>query len=124
MLTEMEALHSSGTWEVVSHPPSKSVVGFRWIYTVKVGPHGQVDRFKAHLVAKGYTQIYGLDYTDTFSSVVKIASIRLILFMAAMSHWPLFQLDIKNAFLHGNLDEEVYMEQPPDFIARGGGGGV
>ncbi|KAJ9689323.1 hypothetical protein PVL29_014817 [Vitis rotundifolia] len=122
MVDEMTALHSNGTWDLVSLPPGKSIVGCRWVYTVKVGPDGQVDRLKARLVAKGYTQIYGCDYGDTFSPVAKIASVRLFLSMAAMCHWPLYQLDIKNAFIHGELLEEVYMEQPPGFVAQGESG--
>ena len=71
------------------------------------------------MVVKGYTQVYGSDYGDTFSSVAKIASARLLLFMVAMCSWPLYQLDIKNAFLHGDLVEEIYMEQPSGFVAQG-----
>ncbi|RVX14655.1 Retrovirus-related Pol polyprotein from transposon RE1 [Vitis vinifera] len=104
MVDEMTALHSNGTWDLVVLPSGKStVVGCRWVYAVKVGPDGQVDRLKARLVAKGYTQVYGSDYGDTFSPVAKIASVRLLLSMAAMCSWPLYQLDIKNAFLHGDL---------------------
>ena len=94
------------------------VVGF----TIKVGHDGQVDRLKAHLVAKGYTQVYGSDYGDTFSPVAKIASARLLLSMVAMCSWPLYQLDIKNDFLHGDFTEEVYMEQPPGFVVQGESG--
>ncbi|KAF3682987.1 putative late blight resistance protein -like protein R1B-14 isoform 2 [Capsicum annuum] len=89
------------------------------IRKVKVGSYGTVDRLKAHLVAKGYTQIYCLDYGDTFSAVVKIASVRLLISLAAMHHWLLHQLDIKNVFLHGELVEEVYMDQHPGFVAQG-----
>ncbi|RVW53512.1 Retrovirus-related Pol polyprotein from transposon RE2 [Vitis vinifera] len=109
-------------------PPSADLliairkVSCRWVYTIKVGPDSQVDCLKARLVAKGYTQVYGSDYGDTFSSVAKIASVRLLLSMAAMRSWPLYQLDIKNVFLHGDLAEEVYMEQPPGFVAQGESG--
>ena len=86
---------------------------------MKVGPDGHVDWLKVRLVAKGYTKQYGLDYYGTFSLVAKIASVRLLLSMVAMRSWPIFRLDIKNAFLHGNLVKEVYMEQPPGFVAKG-----
>ena len=119
MTEEIDALYSNDTWELVALPPGKSSVGYRWVYTVKVGPDGQIDRLKARLVAKRCTQQYGSDYYDTFSPVAKIASIRLLLFMTAMRSWPLFQLDIKNVFLHGDLAKEVYIEQPLGFVAQG-----
>lgn len=119
MIDEMVALESNHTWELVSPPPGKSVVGCRWVFNVKVGPDGQIDRLKARLVAKGYTQVYGQDYSNTSSPVAKMTSVRLFIAMAAMKRWPLFQLDIKNDFLHGDLEEEIYMEQPPGFVAQG-----
>lgn len=79
---------------------------------------GAIDRLKARLVAKGYTHSYGIDYGDTSSPVAKMASVCLLISMAAMNHWPLFQLDIKNAFLYGKLVEEVNMEQPTRFVAK------
>ena len=115
----MDALHSNDTWDLVVLPSGKPTVGCRWVYTVKVGPDGQVDRLKAHLVAKGYTRVYGSDYGDTFSPIAKITSVRLLLSMAAMRSWPLYQLVIKNVFLHGDFAEEVYMKQPSGFVAQG-----
>ena len=118
MVEKMTVLHSTGTWDLIPLPTGKSHVGCRWVYTVKISPDGRVDRLKACLVAKGYPRIYSFDYYDTFSPIGKMTSICLLLSMAAMSSWPLYQLDIKNAFLHGDLIEEVYMEQPPGFVAQ------
>ena len=81
---EMVAVHSSGTWDLVTLPIGKTPIGCRWVYIVKIGPNGRVDHLKAQLVAKGYTQVYGSDYYDTFSHIAKIVSIRLLLSMAAM----------------------------------------
>ena len=118
MVEEIAALHSIGTWDLVPLPIDKSPIGCRWVYIVKIGTYGRVDRLKARLVAKGYTKVFGFDYYDTFSPVAKMTFVRLFLSMATMSSWPLYQLDIKNAFLHGDLAEEVYMEQLPGFVAH------
>ena len=100
-------------------PIGKKAIGCKWMFAVKVNPDGSVARLKARLVAKGYAQTYGVDYSDTFSPVAKMTAVRLFISLAATNHWPLFQLDIKNVFLHGDFQEEVYMEQPPGFVAQG-----
>ena len=89
------------------------------MFTVKVNPNGSIGRLKVRLVAKGYAQTYGVDYSNTFSPTAKITSIRLFISLVATYNWDLHQLDIKNVFLHGDLQEEVYMEQPLRFVAQG-----
>lgn len=119
MIEEMEALHANQTWDLVSLPPGKQVVGCRWVFVIKYHADGTVERLKARLVAKCYTQTYGIDYDETFSPVAKIPSVRVLISLASRFRWTLHQLDVKNAFLHGDLQEEVYMEQPPGFVAQG-----
>ena len=116
---EIQALEKNHTWDVTSLPPGKSSISCKWVYKVKLNLDGSVERFKARLVAKGYTQREGLDFLETFSSVAKIVSMKVLLALIAAKQWPLHQLDINNAFLHGDLDEEVYMTLPPSFHSKG-----
>ena len=122
MVDEMVALHSTGTWDLVVLPFGKFTVDCRWVYTVKVGPNGQVDRLRFAWLLKDILGFMVLIMVTHSPRVAKIASVRLLLSMAAMCSWPLYQLDIKNVFLHGDLVEEVYMEQPPGFVAQGESG--
>jgi histone deacetylase 1/2 len=115
MEDEHAALLRNGTWTLVPPPPGCNVIGSRWVFKVKHKADGSLDKFKARLVAQGFTQRYGLDYLDTYSPVVKHATVRLVLALAMARDWTVRQLDISNAFLHGVLEETAYMRQPPGF---------
>ena len=112
METEIQALHKNHTWDLVALPPGKKAIGSKWVFKVKLKPDGSLERCKARLVAKGFNQKYGVDYEETFSPVVKMGTIRILLALAASKQWPIYQLDVNNVFLHGDLVEEVYMRVP------------
>ena len=116
---EIQALEQTHTWVLTPLPPGTRPIGCKWVYRVKLNPDGTIERYKARLVAKGYTQRERLDFSETFSPVAKTVSVRVLIALASTKGWPLYQLDINNAFLHGDLDEEVYMDLPLVFTARG-----
>lgn len=118
MSEEIAAMHSNQTWTIVPKPIDRNVVGSKWVYKMKYRADGSIERYKARLVAKGYTQAYGIDYQEIFSLVVKMVTVHTVLAIALGQGWPLYHLDVKNTFLHGELQEEVYMEQPPGFAEQ------
>lgn len=109
MQSEIQILQDNHTWELVPLPPMKVPIGCRWIYKVKLTSNGDTERFKVRLVANGYTQKEGLDFHETFSPVVKMPIVRTVLSLAAQHNWHILQLDVYNAFLQGDLHDEVYM---------------
>jgi hypothetical protein len=110
---ELLALAQNQTWSIVKLPKGKHVVGGRWVYKTKFNSDGTIDRHKARLIAQGFTQTFGVDYKETFAPVAKMNTIRVLLSVAINKGWLMCQMDVKNAFLHGNLEEEVYMKLPP-----------
>lgn len=112
MNDEIQALEATNTWSIVPSPPGKIPIGCKWVYKTKRYPDGTVERHKARLVAKGYNQKEGINFLDTFSPVAKMVTVKSVLALSAIKKWHLHQLDISNAFLNGDLYEEVYMQLP------------
>ncbi|KAM1277315.1 hypothetical protein ACFX13_030432 [Malus domestica] len=116
MADEFNALQQAGTWSLVPYNPTMNVLPNKWVFRIKRKSDGSIDRFKARLVANGFHQQPGLDYGETFSPVVTHSTIRLIIAMDVHFSWPIRQLDVQNAFLHGSISDEVYMKQPIGFV--------
>ncbi|GJS02148.1 retrovirus-related pol polyprotein from transposon TNT 1-94 [Tanacetum coccineum] len=113
MDSELEALEQNKTWTIEKLPPNKKALGCKWVYKIKYKSDGTIERFKARLVILGNHQVAGVDYSETFAPVAKMVTVRVFLAIAAAKQWELHQMDVHNAFLHGDLEEEVFMKLPP-----------
>jgi len=120
---EIATLEQAGTWVDVERPPGKNVVGSKWVFRLKRKADGTIDKYKAQLVARGFTQQYGVDYYDTYSPVAKLVSFRIILALAARYDWDVESFDFNGAYLNGELeqDEEIYMQPLPGYEIAGEG---
>jgi hypothetical protein len=119
MNSEIKAIEKNQTWTLIELPAGAKRIGVKWVYKTKYNEHGKIDKYKARLVAKGYSQKYGVDYTEVFAPVARMDTVRMIIALAAQKNWTIFQLDVKSAFLHGELSEDVYVEQPRGYEKKG-----
>lgn len=119
MDAEMASIEKNNTWTLVELPPGSKAIGCKWVYQTKTKADGTLLKFKTRVVAKGYSQVQGIDYTETFAPVAKFTTIRTLLALTAKNNWELHQMDVKTAFLNGELDEEVYMVQPEGRVVSG-----
>ena len=108
-------LHKTRTWDLVDFPSGKYAIRCKWVYKIKTRSDGTVDRYKARLVAMDFTQEYGIDYEETFAQVARLSFVMTLISISEARKWPLLQMDVKNAFLNGELSEEVYMKLPPGY---------
>lgn len=115
MIEELDSIYQNHTWSLTPATAEMNILGCRWIFTVKLNADGSLNKLKARLVAKGFKQEEGVDFIETYSPVVRTSTIRIVLAVATSLDWSITQLDVKNAFLHGDLHEPVYMVQPPGF---------
>ena len=110
MDVEMEVIKRNNTWELVELPKGAKKVGVKWVYKTKLNENREVDKYKARLVVKGYAQEYGVDYTEVFTPVACMETVKLVLAFVAHQGWTIYQLDVKSAFLYGELSETVFVE--------------
>ena len=113
---EIKAIECNNTWELIDLPKGHKTIGVKWVYKTKLKENSEVDKFKARLVAKGYKQEFGVDYKEVFAPVARHDTIRLIVSLAAQNPWHIFQLDVKSTILHGELQEKVFVDQPPGYV--------
>lgn len=118
MDSEIGAIVKNETWKLVRAPKEAKVIGVKWLYRTKLNENGELDKCKARLVAKGYAQEKGVDYNEVFATVARWDTIRMVIALTARNGWKLFQLDVKSAFLHGKLSEDVYIAQPQGYVVK------
>lgn len=116
MKREIEAVEKNGTWKLTELPPGHNVIGLKWVYKIKRDANGKIQKYKARIVAEGYVQKHGIDYEEIFAPVTRLETVRLLLALAAKHSWEVHHLDVKTAFLNGDIQEEVYVSQPEGFI--------
>ena len=116
MREEFDALQRNRTWQLVPRPPRANVITGKWVLRHKTRPDGSLERYKARWVVRGFRQRAGVDFTDTFAPVVKPGTIRAVLQLAVSRAWPVHQLNVSDAFLHGHLNEQVFCQQPTGFV--------
>jgi len=119
MEEEIKSIGKNDTWELTTIPKGHEAIGVKWVYKTKKNASGEVERYKARLVVKGYKQKHGVDYDEVYAPVARMDTIRLLISLAAQMKWKIYQLDVKSAFLNGYLEEEVYIEQPSGFVVEG-----
>lgn len=119
MIEEMASIEHNKTWSLVELPAGQRAIGLKWVFKIKKDEHGNITKHKARLVAKGYVQRQGIDYEEVFAPVARIESVRVLLAVAAHRSWSVHHMDVKSVFLNGDLAEEVYVQQPPGFVAAG-----
>jgi hypothetical protein len=119
MNEELSMIKKNKTYEVVDRPKDRKIIGVKWVFRTKLNANGSINKHKARLFVKGYAQVFGVDYLNTFSPIARLDTIRLVLAIAAQNGWKVFQLDVKFAFLNGILHEEIYVEQPEGFMEQG-----
>jgi len=118
MDSEIEAIEKNNIWQLMELPAGGKVIGVKWVYKTKLNENGEIDKHKAQLVAKGYAQQHGIDYTEVFAHVARLDTIPLVVALAAQKKWTIYQLDVKFALLHGELNEKVFVEQPYGYVKK------
>ena len=117
---EIRMIEKNNTWELVVIPKERVIVSLKWIYKIKLNQKGDIQKYKARFVARGYTQKPNINFYETFSPISFLETTRSVIVVAAQKKWKIFQLDVKSIFLNGKLDEEIYVEQHQEFFVQRG----